>query len=161
MKLNDLKKLIKTVEESNIEELEIKGIFRTVRVTKKRGATAVVTEKQETPAKKVEEVVATPAAQETPKETTPAPTSQPAESGKNLVAIKAPMIGTFYRAPSPTSPPYVEIGDKISKGKVVCIIEAMKVMNEIESDVSGTVREILIENAKPIEYGQALFMIEC
>lgn len=78
----------------------------------------------------------------------------------NLVAIKAPLVGTFYRAPSPDAPPYVKEGDVVEKGQVVCIIEAMKIMNEIESDVRGKVVKVLVENGKPVEYGQPLFLIE-
>ncbi|MBD3285609.1 acetyl-CoA carboxylase biotin carboxyl carrier protein, partial [candidate division WOR-3 bacterium] len=78
----------------------------------------------------------------------------------NLIAIKSPMIGTFYRAPAPDAPPYVEVGDTVKPGTVVCIVEAMKLMNEIESDISGKVAEILVENETPVEFGQELFLIE-
>ncbi|RKZ21574.1 pyruvate carboxylase subunit B, partial [bacterium] len=77
-----------------------------------------------------------------------------------LVAIKAPMVGTFYRAPAPDAPPYVEVGDVVKRGQVVCIIEAMKLMNEIESDVDGRIVEILVKNEEPVEYGQELFLVE-
>jgi acetyl-CoA carboxylase biotin carboxyl carrier protein len=83
----------------------------------------------------------------------------PAED-KNIHYITSPMVGTFYRAPSPTSPPFVDIGDTVKKGQTLCIIEAMKLMNEIESDVSGVVVDILVENGKPVEYGQKLFAIK-
>ncbi|HQM75384.1 MAG TPA: acetyl-CoA carboxylase biotin carboxyl carrier protein, partial [Candidatus Saccharicenans sp.] len=79
---------------------------------------------------------------------------------KSLHYITSPMVGTFYRAPSPTSAPFVEIGDTVKKGQTLCIIEAMKLMNEIESDVSGVVTDILVENGKPVEYGQRLFVIK-
>lgn len=79
---------------------------------------------------------------------------------KSLHYITSPMVGTFYRAPSPTSSPFVEIGDTVKKGQTLCIIEAMKLMNEIESDVSGVVTDILVENGKPVEYGQRLFVIK-
>lgn len=81
-------------------------------------------------------------------------------SGKNTVEIKSPMIGTFYRSSSPDSPPFISVGDKVSKGQTVCIIEAMKLFNEIESEVSGTVVKAMIENATPVEYDQVLFVIE-
>lgn len=74
--------------------------------------------------------------------------------------VTSPIVGTFYRAPSPTSPPYVEVGDKVEKGQVLCIVEAMKLMNEIESDVSGIVKEIFVENGQPVEWGQKLFAIK-
>jgi len=78
---------------------------------------------------------------------------------ENIVYVKSPLVGTFYRAPSPTSPPFVELGQKVKKGDVLCIIEAMKVMNEIKSDYDGIVKEILVENGKPVEFGQVLFII--
>lgn len=81
-------------------------------------------------------------------------------SGKKTVEIKSPMIGTFYRSSTPDTPPFVSVGDKISKGQTVCIIEAMKLFNEIESEVSGTIVKIMIENATPVEYDQVLFVVE-
>ncbi|OGC08175.1 acetyl-CoA carboxylase, biotin carboxyl carrier protein [candidate division WOR-1 bacterium RIFOXYD2_FULL_36_8] len=79
---------------------------------------------------------------------------------EDLIAITSPMVGTFYAAPSPDSPPFVKVGDHVSTGKVVCIIEAMKLFNEIESEISGTVFKILTENGKPVEYGQKLMLIK-
>ena len=78
---------------------------------------------------------------------------------ENIVYVKSPLVGTFYRASSPTSPPFVELGQKVKKGDVLCIIEAMKVMNEIKSECDGIIKEILIENGKPVEFGQVLFVI--
>ncbi|MCI0750461.1 MAG: acetyl-CoA carboxylase biotin carboxyl carrier protein [Flammeovirgaceae bacterium] len=83
-----------------------------------------------------------------------------AAPGKKTVEIKSPMIGTFYRSANPDSPPFVSVGDKISKGQTVCIIEAMKLFNEIESEVSGTVVKVMVENATPVEYEQLLFVVE-
>jgi acetyl-CoA carboxylase biotin carboxyl carrier protein len=77
-----------------------------------------------------------------------------------LAEVHSPMVGTFYRAPSPEAPPYVEVGTRVSKGQTLCILEAMKLMNELESEIDGVVREILVENAEPVEYGQLLFRIE-
>lgn len=89
-----------------------------------------------------------------------APTSAtPAEESK-LVTIKSPMIGTFYRTPDPNKPPFVNVGDEISAGQVVCIVEAMKLFNEIESDVSGKIVKVLVDNAQPIEYDQPLFLVD-
>ncbi|AEE13768.1 acetyl-CoA carboxylase, biotin carboxyl carrier protein [Thermodesulfobium narugense DSM 14796] len=82
------------------------------------------------------------------------------QSKSEGVFIKSPMVGTFYRSPSPNSPPFVEVGDYVKKGQVVCIIEAMKLMNEIESEVEGTIKEILVENAMPVEFGQPLMVVE-
>jgi acetyl-CoA carboxylase biotin carboxyl carrier protein len=81
-------------------------------------------------------------------------------SGKNLIEIKAPMVGTFYRAPSPESPPFIEINQNVEIGQVVCIVEAMKLMNEIKSEIKGKIVDILVNNAEPVEFGQALFLVE-
>lgn len=86
--------------------------------------------------------------------------AEAAPAGKPTVEIKSPMIGTFYRTPNPDSPPFVSVGDKITKGQTVCIIEAMKLFNEIESEVSGTIVKALVENATPVEYDQPLYVVE-
>ena len=90
----------------------------------------------------------------------PAKTEKPVAAGKNTVDIKSPMIGTFYRSANPDSPLFASVGDKITKGQTVCIIEAMKLFNEIESEVSGTVVKAMIENSSPVEYDQVLFVVE-
>ena len=86
--------------------------------------------------------------------------AEPAASQAHLLTIEAPMVGTFYRAPSPDAQPFVREGDRVKKGQVVCIVEAMKLMNEIESKVAGRVVKVLVENAQPVEYGQPLFLLE-
>lgn len=91
---------------------------------------------------------------------TKAAAETPAASGKKTVEIKSPMIGTFYRTANPESAPFVSVGDKVSKGQTVCIIEAMKLFNEIESEVSGTIVKVMVENASPVEYDQVLFVVE-
>ncbi|MBX2945893.1 MAG: acetyl-CoA carboxylase biotin carboxyl carrier protein [Cyclobacteriaceae bacterium] len=96
-------------------------------------------------------------------QTAPQPKATPvaeASSGKKTVDIKSPMIGTFYRSGNPDSPPFVSVGDKVSKGQTLCIIEAMKLFNEIESEVSGTIVKVNVENASPVEYDQVLFVVE-
>lgn len=90
----------------------------------------------------------------------PAAVPAPATPEKNLKEITAPIVGTFYRSPAPDQAPYKEVGDHVSPDDVVCIVEAMKVMNEIKSGVSGTIRKILVDNASPVEFGQALFQVE-
>ncbi len=90
----------------------------------------------------------------------PAPEAPKADECPGCVEIRAPIVGTFYRAPAPDAPPYVKEGDRVEKGQVLCIIEAMKLMNEIESEVSGIVKRILVENGEPVEYGQPLFLIQ-
>lgn len=89
-----------------------------------------------------------------------APAAAAPEASRNLIEVKSPMVGTFYRAPAPEAPPYVEVGSTVSKGQTLCILEAMKLMNELEAEVDGIVREILVSNAEPVEYGQVLFRIE-
>jgi len=91
---------------------------------------------------------------------TTAPKSEPVASGKKTVEIKSPMIGTFYRSSNPDSPAFVSVGDKVTKGQTVCMIEAMKLFNEIESEVSGTIIKVLVENSSPVEYDQVLFVVE-
>ncbi len=91
--------------------------------------------------------------------TTPPETAPPPTADRKWVEITSPMVGTFYRAPAPEEPPFVEVGDRISKGQTVCIVEAMKLMNEIEAESSGQVMEILVENGEPVEYGQILMRI--
>lgn len=98
-----------------------------------------------------------------PQVAAPVPVQAPAPKADECpgcVEIRAPIVGTFYRAPAPDAPPYVKEGDRVEKGQVLCIIEAMKLMNEIESEVSGIVRKILVENGEPVEYGQPLFLIQ-
>ncbi len=90
----------------------------------------------------------------------PTPATPVSAPATNLVDVKSPMVGTFYRAPAPEAPPYVEVGSVVKKGQTLCILEAMKLMNELESDIDGVVREVLAENADPVEYGQVLFRIE-
>jgi acetyl-CoA carboxylase biotin carboxyl carrier protein len=101
-----------------------------------------------------------PASAPAPAEAAPAPEASKADECPGCVEIRAPIVGTFYRAPAPDAPPYVKEGDRVEKGQVLCIIEAMKLMNEIESEVSGIVKKILVENGEPVEYGQPLFLIQ-
>jgi len=152
MKLSFLKSLIQLVESSNVEEIEITRWWTKVRIAKsrpnpdsKRDSGAIVVEVP----RPVEEkpAAAAAAAVETP------PVQQ------DLVEIKSPMVGTFYRAPSPGAKPYVDVGEMLQSGQVVCIIEAMKLMNEIESSVAGRLVKVLVENAQPVEYGQPLFLV--
>ena len=101
--------------------------------------------------------IAAPVAPVTP---TVAKVEKPVSASKTTVEIKSPMIGTFYRTANPDSPPFISIGDKVSKGQTVCIIEAMKLFNEIESEVSGTIVKVMVENSSPVEYDQVLFVVE-
>ncbi|MCR4440106.1 MAG: acetyl-CoA carboxylase biotin carboxyl carrier protein [bacterium] len=166
MKEAKLRKLIKLVEESDIEELEISSWGKSVRIRKfildhrptsaapqARIEAPVVVEQLPVSAQTPPAAQAAPATQEVPAP----PVAAPAE---DIIEIKSPMVGTFYRRPSPEAEAYVEVGDIISPGKVLCIIEAMKLMNEIESEVSGRILKILVENAQPVEYGQPLFQVQ-
>jgi acetyl-CoA carboxylase biotin carboxyl carrier protein len=150
MDLRKLKKLIDLVQESGIAELEITEGEEKVKIVK-GGYLAPL--QAAAPV-----VVATPAQVAAP---APAPAqavaaAAPPEEGH---AVKSPMVGTFYRTPSPDSKPFVEVGQQVKEGQTICIIEAMKLMNEIECDKSGTVKAILVENGQPVEYGQPLFII--
>jgi oxaloacetate decarboxylase alpha subunit len=144
--LSELRQLIRLVQRTGIGELEVTTGGRTVRISALAGAAPA-------PA-----VTAAVASAPPPPASTPAAAAPATE--QHLVPIVSPMVGTFYRAPAPDADPYVEAGDTVEVGQTVCIIEAMKLMNEIESEVKGKVARILVENAQPVEYGQKLFLIE-
>ncbi|MFC2414571.1 acetyl-CoA carboxylase biotin carboxyl carrier protein [Neisseria elongata] len=144
MDLRKLKKLIDLVEESGIAEIEVTEGEEKVRITRSTVAQTVYA-----PAP----VAAAPAASP--------PAAAPAPAARDLSAAqKSPMVGTFYRAASPSSPAFVEVGQTVKAGDTLCIIEAMKLMNEIEAEKSGVIKEILVENGTPVEYGEPLFIIE-
>lgn len=103
---------------------------------------------------------AAPAPEGVPPAAPTAPSADQLAVGDNQFLVTSPIVGTFYRAPSPESPPYVEVGSTVSKGTVLCIVEAMKIMNEIECEVTGKISTILVENAQPVEYGQPLFIVD-
>jgi len=149
-----IRKLIKLVEESNIETLEVSSWGRRVRITGRVASSS--NGNSSSPA--IIETVVTPRPVQS---TLPAaePQALVEETGR-LLEIKSPMVGTFYAAPAPDADPYVSLNEKITAGQVVCIVEAMKLMNEIESEYSGRIVKILAENAKPVEFGQALFLVE-
>lgn len=149
MDLRKLKKLIDLVQESGIAELEVTEGEEKVRIARTTaGAAQVYMPQAAAPMPPVPtQGAAAPA--------TPAAPAEPAGH-----TLKAPMVGTFYRSPSPGSPAFVEVGQSVTKGQTLCIIEAMKLLNEIESDMAGTVKAILVENGQPVEYGQPLFIIE-
>ena len=150
MDLRKLKTLIDLVSESNVSELEITEAEGKVRIVKSSGTPMVI--QQAAPA-----IVAVPAA-------APAAGALPASAepaaGPAGHAVKSPMVGTFYRSASPGAKSFVEVGSQVREGETICIIEAMKILNEIEADKSGTVTRILCENGQAVEYGQPLFMIE-
>ena len=149
MDLRKLKKLIDLVEESGITELEVTEGEEKVRIAKNPAAQAhpgYVLAHQSAPA---------PATAALPVKSIEAEVDDTPEGH----VIKSPMVGTFYRAPSPESDPFVEVGSQVKAGASLCIVEAMKLMNEIESDVAGTVKAILVENGQPVEFGEPLFIV--
>ncbi len=153
-----IRKLIKIVEESNIDELEVTSWGRRIKITRRLNHQNPHNSSHLIVNPALDKVTVTP-----PKEEPVAlsvEVSKPGEVEGNLTPIKSPMVGTFYRAPAPEAKPYVDVGQIISAGQVVCIVEAMKLMNEIESEVAGRLVKILVENAKPVEFGQTLFLIE-
>jgi len=151
MDLRKLKTLIDLVSESNVSELEITEADGKVRIVKAGAAPVVMHTVAAAPA------VAAPAAAAAPATAAPAVAEAPVETGH---VVKSPMVGTFYRASSPGAKAFAEVGDQVKAGQAVCIIEAMKIMNEIEADQDGTITKILVDNGQPVEYGQPLFVIE-
>lgn len=156
MDINLLKRLIRVVEKSDITDFSVQEGDLKVRISKRIDGTAgqyVQPQifQQNVPSQQIE------TKQEGQKDSA---VSSKSESEKELHEIKSPIVGTFYRAPAPDADPYIQVGDEIIEGTVLCIVEAMKLMNEIESDVSGKIVKILVENATPVEYNQPLFLIE-
>ena len=155
MRPSKIRSLIKLVEESDINELEVSSWGRKVCIRKRiaggngRGPANPVSNPSPAPTK----------VPEVDLELTTETSKEP-ETRVNLVEIKSPMVGTFYRAPAPDARPYIDVGQKIKPGHVLCIIEAMKLMNEIEAEISGKIVEIMVENAKPVQFGQPLFLVE-
>lgn len=152
MKVKEIKDLIDFLTSSGLEEVNIETEEFKIKV--KRSNDTQVIERT---------VAAVPAAAPAPApvvDSAPAAAPAPAATTSNLIAVKSPMIGTFYRSANPDSVPFVEIGTKVSVGSPVCVIEAMKLFNEIESEISGTIVEILVDNATPVEYDQPLFMVD-
>lgn len=161
MEYKQIQELIKLIDKSELGELRIKnGDFELtlrskeyIQAVKGKGGTQVVS------------MPSSPAATAPPPETGPAekPPSPPAEEKaeeSNLITVKSPMIGTFYRSPSPDKDSYVKVGDTVSKGDVLCIIEAMKLFNEIESEYDGKIVKVLLEDSSPVEYDQPIFLID-
>jgi oxaloacetate decarboxylase alpha subunit len=148
MNLKEIKEMISLMNENSLVELEIEKDGMRIRLKKVNSGTEafsgpIIVEKERITGAVKNEI------------------AEPLEKmAVKTVEIKAPMVGTFYRAPSPEAPPYVEIGQTIEPGQVICIIEAMKLMNEIKAEIRGKILEILVDNAEPIEFGQSMFLIE-
>lgn len=160
MSTQDIQQLIDFISQSGLDEVNIETSDLKISVKRYGTGAPVSVPTQVTPVAIPMPTVSTPA----PTPTTPASVPAAAPVAKadlsNYITIKSPMIGTFYRSANPESPMFAEVGDTISEGKVVCIIEAMKLFNEIESEVSGRIVKVLVENATPVEYDQPLFLVE-
>ena len=150
MNLKELRELIELIKNSEVTELELEKSGVRVKIKKERGNVTAV------PLPPVE-AAAREAAATVMKESPPSP---PPQERKGMVTVTAPVVGTFYRSPAPDADSYVEVGSLVKKGQVLCVIEAMKLMNEIESECDGRISAILVENAQPVEYGQPLFLME-
>ncbi len=148
MDIKLIKKLIKLVKESGIHELEIEEEGKKIKIKSMSFTEGMPHRVVETPSIDIK------------KDDKEEPQTNQSQDSQKLVRVVSPMVGTFYRAPSPESPPFVNVGDRVKKGQVLCIIEAMKLMNEIESEYEGTIKEILVKNGCPVQYGDVLFVIE-
>lgn len=160
MDFKQIQELIKLVNESNLGEVTIEQKeFKISIKAKEEQITQIVASSM--PSAPVYSQLPHAAPQASLPQASAAPAaSEPAAASSNTITIKSPMIGTFYRRPSPDKPNFVEVGSEVSPGKVVCIIEAMKLFNEIESEVKGKIVKILVEDASPVEYDQPLFLVE-
>lgn len=154
MTLEEIKQLIALVQESSIAELEVSHGEERIRIVRQHQPQMVIAGPMTGAQASAPQPTTPPLVSGTP----PVAAAPSVESG--LHEIKAPMVGTFYRAPAPDAPPYVEAGSHVTEGQIICIIEAMKLMNEIPADRGGTVVEIAVENGQPVEYGQVLLRLK-
>ena len=153
MDIKLLKRIITLVEQSEISELELEEEGTKIRISKAAASNSAFPQ--------IITLAGSPqSAPQASAAPEPASASTAEKDDKNSVTIKSPMVGTFYRAPSPDSPPYITVGDVVDEQTVVCIVEAMKVMNEIKAGVKGKVTEILVENGQPVEYGRVMFKVK-
>jgi len=157
--LEFLERLIQAIDKSSLDSIEIERGGTRVRLAKTPNLMAAASDPMVGPAVAAPVPAPLPAAAPPPSGETPIPGESTTTKASDLTEITSPMVGTFYRAPAPDAPPYVKEGARISKGDTLCIIEAMKLMNELESEVEGTIVEILVGNAQPVEYGQVLFRV--
>ncbi|TBH21893.1 acetyl-CoA carboxylase biotin carboxyl carrier protein [Thermus thermamylovorans] len=162
----ELKQILQALVEHGVNELTLETPDYKLTV-RRGGEVQVVAVPQAVPSLPHPPAPVAPPPPEAPPAPPPAPAEAPGKEGSGregecagCVEVRAPIVGTFYRAPAPDAPPYVKEGDRVERGQVLCIIEAMKLMNEIESEVSGIVRKILVQNGEPVEYGQSLFLIQ-
>ncbi len=151
MKISRIKELIELMEKGRLAEIEISSPWHKIRLSKYSSSASpervVVSQQRATPA-------------ETPSEADKSVETVQEPQADNLVSVTAPLVGTFYRAPAPDADPFVEVGTVVEPGQTLCIVEAMKIMNEIEAEIRGRVTKILVQNAQPVQYGQELFLLE-
>jgi acetyl-CoA carboxylase biotin carboxyl carrier protein len=157
MTFKEIKDLISLVSESAIKEFKFKNGEIEIRIRTDKDTDAPIMSSHALPHAMPSQMMAP--AVVSPTVSAPVVTEAVASSAK-LIEVKSPMVGTFYRSASPEKPPYIQVGDSVSVGKVVCVIEAMKLFNEIESEVSGKVVKVMVEDASPVEYDQVLFLID-
>ena len=159
MDFNEIRKLVRLVEGADISSLEIEEGELQIRIRKEARNIAMPVSQLVEPlqAQTAQPVVGAPA---TAVPAAPATEASEAAGEDPLEDVKSPMVGNFYRSPSPDAKPFVEVGDKVSAGQTLCIIEAMKIMNEIEAETTGTIAEILVDNASPVQFDQVLFRID-
>jgi acetyl-CoA carboxylase biotin carboxyl carrier protein len=157
--LEFIRGLIDAVDDSGIDSLEIARGGTKIRINKTPPPAPVAAAAPAMAAAPAPAPAAAPAAPAPSAAGAEAPAA-PAAPASSLVEIKSPMVGTFYRSPAPEAPSYVEVGSRIARGQTLCILEAMKLMNELPAEVNGTVREICVENGEPVEYGQVLFRVD-
>ena len=160
MDIRKVKKVMELLDESGIAEIEITEGEESARISRHSSVAPAAPVAVAAPAPMMAPAPAAapaPAPAAAPAEAAPAPAAEPEEDGYQ---VTAPMVGTFYSASSPGSPAFVQVGDKVNEGDTLCIVEAMKMMNQIESDVSGTIKSIRAQNGEPVEYGQVLFVID-
>ena len=156
MDLKEIQALIKFVSTAGVDEVEINQ--KDFKLLIKKNPAQITTAQYTPVAVQAAPVAAAPVAAATAAPAVAAPAAEP--KADNLITSKSPMVGTFYRTPNPESPMFVNVGDEVKPGKVVCIIEAMKLFNEIESEISGKIVKVLVDNATPVEYDQPLFLVE-
>jgi acetyl-CoA carboxylase biotin carboxyl carrier protein len=159
--LKYIQKLIKMIDTSNLSEIEIEEEGTKLRLAKQKPAENIIPQQIQyslPPQQMMAPPVQTQEVQQESKKEEKVEIKP--EPKKNLIEMRSPIVGTFYRAPSPTADPYVQVGQTVSKGTIICIIEAMKLMNEIECEYDGKIAQIMVENSKPVEYNQVLFIIE-
>jgi|SRR5581483_1980657 len=158
MTIDEIRELIRVVQETGILELEVKQGENTVRIRTNAAAAKEIVLPTVLPVSMPSAGIAAPQSPAAAAEPTPAAPPPPKEEERDTV-VKSPIVGTYYDAPGPGSPPFVKVGDRVEPKQVICIIESMKLMNEIEAEIAGTVTAKLVENGRPVEYGESLFTI--